>query len=877
MKAGESLGPYRILDKLGEGGMGEVYRARDTKLGRHVAIKVLPRDFARDSERVQRFEREARLLAAVNHPAIATIHGVEDADGTPALVMELVEGPTLAEKLAKGRLPVAEALSIARQIAEALEAAHARGVVHRDLKPANIKLRPDGPVKVLDFGLAKAFADRSDGALSQMSTMMATDLQPGLIMGTPAYMSPEQARGEPVDQRTDIWAFGCVLYEMLTARLAFAGRTLSDIIAAILERDPDWYALPGSVPANIRRLLRDCLEKDPAQRPPAMAQVRTEINVALTPRSRRPLRLLAIGTAAAAVLLVAAGGILVWQRSSRPTVANRSEWVQLTNLPDSVSQPALSPDGRMLAFVRGSGTFQTEGQVYIKLLPDGEPRQITRDDSRKMSPVFSPDGSQVAYTTISSEFGWDTWVAPVLGGEPSRWLPNASGLVWIDRERLLFSEIKTGVHMGIVTAGQSRADTRDVYVPAHERGMAHRSYPSPDGTTALVSEMDGSGTWTPCRLVPLDGSSVGRQVGPPGGCTFGAWSRDGRWIYLSSNAGGAFHLWRQRVPDGEPAQITSGPTEEEGIAVAPDGRSIVTAVGLTQRPIVLRNGPREQEISLEGYAFNPKFTPDGTKLLYQVLKSPGALDAASDLWIADVESGRRELLFPAIPSAGVSNSVGGGSYDVSPDGRRVVLTSNDSEGRPRVWVLPLDRSSPPRQVPGIEGHQPVFGPPGEIIFRSDEENAFLYRVREDGTERRRLLDELAMISGLSPDRQLLIAWTFRLRSGTSAYPVNGGPPVPIWGRDARLRWSSDGRSVFLSLSSTANTLYGGGRTYVIPLPSGRLLPEIPPGGFRTEPEIAKLPGVRLIDAADVAPGPVADIFAFSRITTQRNLYRIPLP
>jgi hypothetical protein len=449
-------------------------------------------------------------------------------------------------------------------------------------------------------------------------------------------------------------------------------------------------------------------------------------------------------------------------------------------------------------------------------------------------------------------------------------------LVWLDRQRLLFSEIKTGIHMAIVTAEQTRAGARDVYVPTHERGMGHRSYPSPDRTWVLVVEMDGTSAWTPCRLVPLDGSSAGRQVGPPrGGCTFAAWSPDGNTIYLSSSAGGVYHLWRQRFPDGAPEQITSGPTEEEGIAVAPDGRSIVTAVGLRQRSIVLHDGPADRPISLEGYAFNPKFTRDGRKLLYQVFRSASSLDGPSELWVADVDSGRSELLFSGIASAGAGSSSGGGSYDVSPDGRRVVLTVADPEGKFLLWLVPIDRSTPPRQIPGVEGHQPMFGPPGEVFFRANEGNRrFLYRVREDGTDLRKAIAHPGEILGVSPDGRWLGAWADA--EGAAVYPLDGGAPVRVWGSSVRLRWSSDSRFLCMSIASTAGTLNSVGRTYLIPLEPGRLLPEIPAGGFQAEAEIARLPGVQIIDAADVAPGPTSGVYAFSRETTQRNLYRIPL-
>ena len=263
------VGPYRIDRLVGAGGMGEVYRARDTKLGRDVAIKVLPGAFTSDPERLTRFEREARLLAALNHPYIAAIYGFEETAGLRALVLELVEGETLADRVARGPVPIAEALSIARQVAEALEEAHAHGIIHRDLKPANVKVTPDGVVKVLDFGLAKAFVgDGSGPDVSQLPTVTVEGTREGVIAGTVAYMSPEQARGKTIDKRTDIWAFGCVLYEMLTGRRAFAGHDVSETLAYVIAKDPDWTVVPAATPPAIGKLMQRCLAKNPKRRLP---------------------------------------------------------------------------------------------------------------------------------------------------------------------------------------------------------------------------------------------------------------------------------------------------------------------------------------------------------------------------------------------------------------------------------------------------------------------------------------------------------------------------------------------------------------------------------------------------------------------------------
>jgi serine/threonine-protein kinase len=281
---GARLGPYEVVSLIGSGGMGEVYRARDSRLNREVAIKVLPSEVAADHDRLARFEREAQVLASLNHPNIANIYGVDDSSGTPALVMELVEGPTLADRIAKGTIPLDEALPIAKQIAEALEAAHEQGIIRRDLKPANIKVRPDGTVKVLDCRLAKAFDPVATGVgnatMSPTLSMHAT--QAGLILGTAAYMSPEQARGRPVDRRADIWAFGCVLFEMLSGTRVFDAEDVSATLAYVITKEPDWNALPTDTPISMRRLLSRCLQKDPKRRLQASGEVRVQIEDVLS-------------------------------------------------------------------------------------------------------------------------------------------------------------------------------------------------------------------------------------------------------------------------------------------------------------------------------------------------------------------------------------------------------------------------------------------------------------------------------------------------------------------------------------------------------------------------------------------------------------------
>jgi len=889
---GQTVSHYRVLEKLGGGGMGVVYKAEDTRLGRYVALKFLTEKMAQDKQALERFKREARAASALNHPNICTVHDIDEHQGHLFIVMELLEGQALQHRISGKPLPTELVLKLSIPISDALEAAHAKGIIHRDIKPANIFITQRGQVKVLDFGLAKlnvgaglvpALTGRPQGAPLQE----VGQTEEGVIIGTVAYMSPEQAQGKKVDARSDIFSFGSVLYEMVTGRGAFQGETKLAMLSAVLDKEPTPVsAIVPRTPPELEKLIARCLRKDPERRIQHMGDVKlaleelkeeSESSKLHAPTPPRPRFSVPSVTLLVLLALAVVVGAIVWLRNpGKPT--DRSEWVQITNLPDAASQPALSPDGRMLTFIRGPDTFAEPGQIYVKMLPDGEPVELTHDNLAKMSPVFSPDASKIAYTTVSG-LKWDTWAVPVISWQPQLWLPNASGLVWLERGKILFSEIKNNdIHMAIVAAEESRAGERDVYVPPGDRGMAHRSYPSPDGKWALVVEMDRA-VWLPCRLVPIDGSSAGRQVGPPGaGCTFAAWSPDGKWMYLSSSVGGTFHIWRQRFPDGRPEQITSGPTEEEGIAVAPDGRSFVTAVGLRQSSVWLHDAAGERQVSLEGYSYDPKFTPDGRRLCYRILRGAVPLADPSDLRVVELDSGRNEALLPGFSVVGAR----GIAYDISPDSQRVVAAALDHEGKHRLWLVPLDRRSPPHQIPNAEGDAPLFGMGGEIFFRGIEgTSAFVYRVHEDGTGLRRAVEQpVANLTGISQDRQWLAA-KIPGSEGSSemAFALRGGSPVSILDfrvltGDVKFGWSPDGRYIFVSLP-TGVTMTSG-RTYAIPLPPKRAFPQVPAGGFQSEAEIAKLPGARRIDAYDVAPGPRPDVYAFARETVQRNLYRVPL-
>jgi len=497
LSLGQRLGPYQIIAKLGAGGMGEVYRARDTQLGREVAIKILPVVFALDPERLARFEREARVLASLNHPHIAALYGIETTPAgaghrVRALVLELVEGVTLADRIAHGPLPVGDALAIARQIADALDVAHEKGIVHRDLKPANIKITPDGVLKVLDFGLAKAGSDAAPRNLTRSPTLSLGGTHQGVILGTAPYMSPEQARGFAVDKRTDIWAFGCVLYEMLSGTAAFSGATASDILAAVLTGEPNWTALPASTPPNIRRLLQRCLTADSRHRLRDVGDARIELaedvaaeSAALAASATPRLRHAAIWTAMV-ILGVLAGSLATWRM--RPPSAAPAETSRLAiPLPPGEqlttgSPVAVSRDGRYVAF---NTTRNGRSSLYLRELADPESRLIIQNGGQY--PFFSPDSQWLGFFE-----GGKLRKMPVSGGPsmPVADAPDARGASWGDDGSIVFapqsrtSLVRVSANGGTVEAITSLDSTHGE--------TSHRTPELLPGAHAMVYYSEGS-------------------------------------------------------------------------------------------------------------------------------------------------------------------------------------------------------------------------------------------------------------------------------------------------------------------------------------------------------------------------------------------------
>jgi eukaryotic-like serine/threonine-protein kinase len=653
---GTRIGGYEILTLLGSGGMGEVYRARDARLGRDVAIKILPADVAADHDRLARFEREAQVLASLNHPNIAHIFGVDDSTGAPALVMELVDGPTLADRIAKGPVPLDEALPIAKQIAEALEAAHDRGIIHRDLKPANIKVRDEGSVKVLDFGLAKAFdpAASAVGGATMSPTLSMHATQAGIILGTAAYMSPEQARGKAVDRRADIWAFGCVLYEMLTGRQTFAGDSVTDLLSSVTRDEPDWSALPAATPPAIRTLLRRCLQKDPQKRLPHIGVVRVEIDdgqPGLTPETpstlsadiaRRRSRWPWLSTLA--LLLVLGGAVALWApwRPSTPSTP-LTPMRFVIPLPGKGLAPTtidrlltISDDGTRVAFIAGD----TLGGGQLMMRPIGQIEAVpVRGLSNVRQPFFSPDGRWIGF--FEGVATAEMKKVPVDGGTPitiCRLTSSPRGASWGPDDTIIFANAdpKTGLFSVSAAGGEPTPLT----TPDAAHDEADHVLPSflPDGRAVLFTIAHNNGS---ASIALLDRTTGHYKTLVRDG-------RDAQYVppgFLTYTANGSLHAARF-----DPTSLTmkgDGAVVDEqvltavgsGVAeysVARNGTLVYVSGTTTLTPLhhvlvwVDRRGREQPFVAPERAYWTPRISPDGSRLAVEIR------DQEQDIWIWDV-------------------------------------------------------------------------------------------------------------------------------------------------------------------------------------------------------------------------------------------------
>jgi serine/threonine protein kinase len=588
MVIGQRLGPYTIRSLIGAGGMGEVYRAHDDRLSRDIAIKILPAALTNDADRLVRFERESRILASLNHPNIAAIYGVEDAsaapNGTPpvrALLLELVEGETLAEWIARTRarpaVRVEEALNIARQIAAALDAAHEKGIVHRDLKPANVKITADGVVKVLDFGLAKSVPLTTAGPDSTTATAVSATTRDGQMLGTVPYMSPEQARGRDVDKRADIWAFGCVLFEMLAGQRAFRGETIPDVLAAILEREPSWNALPPAVPNAVRQLLRHCLEKDPKRRLRDIGDARFELapldhadapadNGGKTARSRWRAPLL---IASAAVIAIA--GVIAWK------------WF-FSGAPDTIWQPRpiatssarkwdsrISPDGRWISYLSSAAGAT---QVMVKRIASGEVTAVALPAGSVLSQLWSPDGDQLAYVLRQGDASYLQVVGAFFGGVPAKSIAlqpapyDVRLLRWIGQT--IYAECRIAGRTGrpLVRVDLATGTTTNLSDGWKFNGTISGYDVSPDGRKVVfaMSTKGQEDVW----VANIDGTSADRLTNDSPFEHDPLWSREGN-IIVTSNRGGQVDLWQIDLASGRFVRLTASETQEDPESTSADG------------------------------------------------------------------------------------------------------------------------------------------------------------------------------------------------------------------------------------------------------------------------------------------------------------------
>ena len=786
---GQRLGSFDVQALLGRGGMGEVYRAHDTRLGRDVAIKVLPRAFTADAGRLASFEREARMVASLNHPHIAAIHGVEERDGIRGLVLELVEGETLAERIARSMasarsgLRPQECLPYARQIADALEAAHEKGITHRDLKPANIKITPDGVAKLLDFGIAKVVAGDGPGIdLTHANTASVAATQAGLIVGTAGYMSPEQARGKPVDKRTDIWAFGCVLYEMLSGRMAFEGHTLSDTIVAILDREPDWSNLPADTPRTARRLLARCLEKDPKQRLRDIGDARVELDRLISDpeedidadvaaqQTRAWRRRTHVAVAAAVVLGVTSAGLL-WFALTRDAAAPGEGRVSrfTVDLPeDSVIVPtfnsnvALSPDGTYLAYT------PLPGPVVIRRLDnvEGQPLEASATPGFRSGPVFSPDGESLAYVDGNAPYSWKRPFQKVaLAGGPALKLAEYDMFHrgdWSDDGWLYWTARYPG---GIVRIRDSGGETEAVTtldVAGGER--SHRFANLLPGGDALIYTVgfEGIDNYDDARIDLWDLRTGAKKTVIEGG-TSATYLSSGHIVFARNGALMAvpFDVERREVT-GTAFEVQDGVMMSRNTGAAHYALSKRGDLAFVPGPAeggrrtlvwVDRAGQAEPLPLPPASYLYPRIAPDGRTLAVEIegpnhdfytwdfertvlskitadglshdpVWSPDGARLAFRSWLAGgmtmwwMRSDRSEAPERLDP-AGTRQS----PVSFSPDGKFLAFDQKDPETRDDAWVLSLEGSRQPRgiaQTPFGEGSM-KFSPDGRwVAYSSDE-------------------------------------------------------------------------------------------------------------------------------------------------------------
>ncbi len=763
LRTGARLGPYTVVSRLGSGGMGEVLRARDERLGREVALKVVhPR--LSGPEAAARFEREARLLASLAHPHVATIFGFEEADGVRFAVLELVEGQTLRELLAGGPVAVERALRLAIQIADALEAAHARHIAHRDLKPENVKVTPDGRVKVLDFGIAQVIdANFGEEEPGSRPTREAGLTSTGTVLGTPGYLSPEQARGLATDERADLWAFGCVLFEMLSGRRAFGGPTAADALAATLRNEPDWTALPPGLSPAVAGLLARCLEKEPSRRAITAAEARTTVGSAID-ASRR----------AAA--------------EPRP-----ARIVQVTFADGLEAMPAWSPDAGEIAFVRDAGRVR---KIYRQKVDALEAAAITRGDRDDIQPSWSPDGTTVLFVRgrrpgerlepgdiFGLFFDADVWSVDLASGRESLWLADAFTPAWSPDGRSVAVDASFAGPRRIWLADARGRNPQQLTSDVSEAVAHVRPRWSPDGRHIVFQRIER--TRFSIAAVELATRALTTVVDSAWADLQPAWSASGQHVYFSSYRSGGLNVWRVRVaangaPLGTPEQVTAGAGQDVELAAAPGSGRLAFSIlrqnasiwvmpldPATGRPA----GSPRKLIATSREDSRAAWSPDMTRLAFNSDRA-----GAMNIWVHDVA---------AAASKQVTRGPGGDFQpNWSPDGRTLAFFSSRS-GSPGIWTVNLESGDLASLSPrgGIEIN-PFYSPDGRLIaYQSDRLGRLeVWVMNADGSEPRPLTTVGAMGHFLrwTRDGRYVI---FRCPGGgkplTLRVPVEGGEAEPL--------------------------------------------------------------------------------------------------
>jgi Tol biopolymer transport system component/predicted Ser/Thr protein kinase len=798
LKRGTRFGPYEILNPFGEGGMGKVYSALDTRLDRVVAIKVSTEQFS------ARFEHEARAISAMNHPNICTLYDV----GPNFLVMELVEGETLAERLDRGwPLPAQEMLDISLQIAEALEAAHRKGIVHRDLKPANVKVTPEGRVKVLDFGLAKTVREELvEENASRLAAPIALTSVTGQVLGTPAYMSPEQARGRHVDTRTDVWAYGCLLYELLTGNPAFQGENGADSIAAILEKEPDWQALPSWTPATISKLLRQCLEKDADRRVLDIRAARTAIENAATP----PTHASTWGKVAATGALVVAAILATWFVGAHGTQPDGMiHAVPLTTYPGTQDSPSFSPDGSRVAFA-WDGEKQDNFDIYVKRIGPGPPVRLTRDPAADTAPAWSPDGSAIAFLRDSRPGRSNIVLIPPSGGpervvaevagvggfrQPLTWLPDGKWLIVVDHP----SSQVPGLWLVSAVTGERRQLTRGAEGPfVGDFGPAV----APDGRSlAFVRETANNS----CDLYLLTIGGDLRPRGVPRRLTTNnevilglAWTADSRELIYASGAPGDVNLFRiSAFGSARPRRLTEQ-HEIHNLTISRRTNRLVFVQSRRELDIYrleLSSERQEFHRSIPLIASSrldrmPRYSPDGKNIAFVSLRSGNW-----QLWMSDSEGAN-----PVQMTSFTRGEVRAPSW--SADGRQIGFLSQ-AEGSFQAYTVDVTGGSPRKlEALGTDTGGWIWSRDGRWIFFASTRGGSrqLWRVPASGGAPQQWTRHGAMAPVESEDQKLLY---YVNRGGIWSVPVEGGDEREVFKLDAPSAALEPGRSGIYFASALA--------------------------------------------------------------------------